>query len=45
MLGTLLIGVIIGGLILAVSVVLPLRQQLRRARIAQPIPAAPLDER
>jgi putative membrane protein len=35
---TLLIGVVIGGLILAVSVVLPLRQQLRRARLAQPAP-------
>ena len=44
-LATLLIGVIIGGLILAVSVVLPLRQQLRRARIAQPTPVAPPDER
>jgi uncharacterized integral membrane protein len=35
-LATLLVGVIIGGLILAVSVVLPLRQQLRRMRLAQP---------
>lgn len=37
-LATLLLGVVIGGLILAVSVVLPLRQQLRRTRLAQPVP-------
>ena len=37
-LATLLLGVFIGGLILAVSVVLPLRQQLRRMRLAQPAP-------
>lgn len=42
-LATLLIGVVIGGLILALSVVLPLRQQLRRTRIASPTTTAPED--
>jgi len=37
----LLLGVIVGGLVLAASVVLPLRQRLRReARNARPVPPA-----
>lgn len=37
----LLLGVLIGGLVLAVSVVLPLQQRLRRAQAAQVSPRAP----
>jgi len=35
-LATLLIGAVVGGLVLVVSVVLPLRQQLRRMRLSPP---------
>lgn len=35
-LATLLVGAVMGGLALAVSVVLPLRQQLRRTRLPPP---------
>ena len=37
-LATLLVGAVTGGLVLAVSVVLPLRQQLRRMRLPPPQP-------
>jgi putative membrane protein len=40
-LAALLAGVVLGGLILAVSAVLPLRQRLRRATADRPPPAAP----
>jgi len=44
-LAALLGGVVLGGLILTASVVLPLRQRLRRANAAKPAPPSPTEER
>lgn len=44
-LAALLGGVVLGGLILTASVVLPLRQRLRRAGAAKPAPSSPTEER